>query len=346
LGVYHPLLFLCTTPSYTFNARFTVPDTEEAGRIGYPDPTGRTKRIFRHDDHKFEWTVQEFRDWCEGVAEEWGYEVAISSVGRALEVDEWGRDEELGGASQVAEFRRKDGKEYQESREKKSQSIKEIATGRPKHELLVTHHHAAHPNSQKPAPLPEIGERVKAKMEEYREGFMKLEEIWFMPEIGILCGGWIEVLVKAIDAHEKLVLHSKEDTEARSWQVALVDEVLEPNDFWPKENETSLDYIPPNWLPQEEVSSQWESETDGREGDVSWNNSDVEADSERAEWGSTVNSAWGEGGDGWGGSSGSEGDDVSRQVRWERNQKWGSLEGGSGVWSDDPDEPEAKSTTG
>lgn len=40
LGVYHPRRLLLTTPSYTFNARFTPPDIIE--RSGYPDPTGRT----------------------------------------------------------------------------------------------------------------------------------------------------------------------------------------------------------------------------------------------------------------------------------------------------------------
>ena len=39
LGVYHPRRLLLTTPSYTFNARFTPPDVIERSR--YPDPTGR-----------------------------------------------------------------------------------------------------------------------------------------------------------------------------------------------------------------------------------------------------------------------------------------------------------------
>src|SRR5262245_37679977 len=101
MGVYHPRLFLVTTPSFTFNARFTPPDSTR--REGYPDPTGRTERIFRHPDHKFEWTVEEFKTYCAAAAQEWGYEVSCSTIGYAVEQDDWGRDELLGGASQVAE---------------------------------------------------------------------------------------------------------------------------------------------------------------------------------------------------------------------------------------------------
>ena len=72
LGVYHPRLLLITTPSYTFNDRFIAPDAPPGTRRGTPDPTGRTGRIFRHWDHKFEWTVEEFTEWCEEVAEDWG----------------------------------------------------------------------------------------------------------------------------------------------------------------------------------------------------------------------------------------------------------------------------------
>ena len=50
-------------------------------------------------------------------AEEWGYNVAVE---RALEKDPWGREEECGGASQVAEFTRKEGEEFAEMRSAKN----------------------------------------------------------------------------------------------------------------------------------------------------------------------------------------------------------------------------------
>ncbi|KAJ8519044.1 hypothetical protein ONZ45_g3970 [Pleurotus djamor] len=194
LGIYRPRLFLVTTPSYTFNARFTPPDAPRSARKGYPDPTGRTDRVFRHDDHKFEWTLEEFKTWCTTVAEEWGYDVEVSSIGRSQEIDPYGRDESLGGASQVAAFRRKDGSierrdaarnmvdrlwEEQQSRGHQKQP----------HTLYASEKHAAHPRSEKASSLQEISQAVKERMEEEREAFVRFEEAWFDPEISTLCGG-------------------------------------------------------------------------------------------------------------------------------------------------------------
>ncbi|PWN40424.1 hypothetical protein IE81DRAFT_222175 [Ceraceosorus guamensis] len=82
LGMYKPKLLIITTPDYNFNLNFH-PEwenaTSQAG--GFPDPTGRTDRRFRHDDHKFEWTSQEFQHYCEGVASEHGYTVSFGGVG-------------------------------------------------------------------------------------------------------------------------------------------------------------------------------------------------------------------------------------------------------------------------
>ncbi|CDO74989.1 hypothetical protein BN946_scf184945.g61 [Trametes cinnabarina] len=118
-GAYHPRVVLLTTPSYTFNSRFTAPDAPMEARSGWPDPTKRTSRIFRHPDHKFEWTVKEFADWCKTVAEEWGYNVELGGVGKAHEVDQWGRDEALGFASLTAMFKRREGSGWADLRAKR-----------------------------------------------------------------------------------------------------------------------------------------------------------------------------------------------------------------------------------
>ena len=36
---------------------------------------------FRHDDHRFEWTREEFQTWATGLAEKFGYAVEFQSVG-------------------------------------------------------------------------------------------------------------------------------------------------------------------------------------------------------------------------------------------------------------------------
>lgn len=204
LGVYQPRLFLITTPSYTFNARFTPPNAPPSARSGYPDPTKRTDRIFRHHDHKFEWTVDEFQEYCRGVADEWGYEVETSGVGTAQEVDEWGRDEDLGFASQVAIFRRREEDQYSCTRTKKSQEYIEKVKGRKVHQLLAAHQHAAHPDAKRPVSLEEIGEQVRKIMEEFQEAIMTLRELWFMREISTACGGQVELLGEAIERHNDL----------------------------------------------------------------------------------------------------------------------------------------------
>jgi hypothetical protein len=223
--------------------------------------------------------VEEFKDWCDAVAAEWGYTVQTSTVGRATEIDVWGRDEELGGASQVALFTRLDGANFVNEREEKCKSGAERASCRTPHELLTTHFHAEHPCSRKPGTLQEIGERVKLKMETDREAFMRLEELWFEQEIAILCGGWIELLVKAIEEHDKLKLHRDVEEKRTNWQVELTDGVREQREFWPaKEDENSLDYIPPDYFPEEVHHVSWETESSGVEGDVSAGNSGDEGE--------------------------------------------------------------------
>ncbi|KAJ1984726.1 hypothetical protein H4R34_000488 [Dimargaris verticillata] len=69
LGYYQPSTFIVTTPNAEFNVHFPnlKYDTQEA--------------TFRHDDHKFEWTRAEFRQWCESQCERYNYAVAYDGVG-------------------------------------------------------------------------------------------------------------------------------------------------------------------------------------------------------------------------------------------------------------------------
>jgi 3' terminal RNA ribose 2'-O-methyltransferase Hen1 len=60
-----PGLVVCTTPNIEYNVKFTSL------------PAGK----FRHKDHRFEWTRDEFQSWVNGVAERFGYIVHILPVG-------------------------------------------------------------------------------------------------------------------------------------------------------------------------------------------------------------------------------------------------------------------------
>ncbi|KAH7926087.1 hypothetical protein BV22DRAFT_1009925 [Leucogyrophana mollusca] len=305
LGLYQPRLFLITTPSYDFNARFSPPDIERPE--GYPDPTGRTSRIFRHHDHKFEWTVVEFTEWCQGVASEWGYSVDVGAIGKALERDEWGRDEELGGASQVAEFRRLDDERSVQMRAKKREIVQERAAGRIKHELLATHHYAAHPSSKKPRSLTEIGRAIVAQFEEVGEVVLRLQEIWFMGEIGVLCGGRLEAMVEAIEESPKLRLQKDEWNKRGEWKVELAGSTQRHKVAWSSENSDN------------DINDTWTQDDNEREGNQeteevgwkfrkpSWDSGVDLGEGEAASW-DTDESAWransGENKSSWAGSWG------------------------------------------
>ena len=353
LGVYHPEFFLVTTPSYTFNARFTSPDAPKSARRGYPDPTGRTDRIFRHSDHKFEWTREEFTTWCEETAKEWGYSVQQTSIGRALEQDLWERDEELQGATFVAVFRRLGDMDNSERERRGRALIQSLGLDGTPHEALAIHRHLAHPAAMNPQSLEDIATKVKSKMEEYREGFMRVEELWFEQEIAVMCGGWIEMLVRAVEECPELVLRNEVDGVKRGrnmWSVELIGGIDDLTNLRPGERDRSVNYIPEDWTPGEgpydsidELSDI--NESTGIEGDISAgtseNEADDQSDSEVTGWTSagsgkqtgkrklkgSPESFWPDQARGWG----------------EAGSGWHSAKSSTGGW--DGDEDESSDTT-
>ncbi|KJA16508.1 hypothetical protein HYPSUDRAFT_98545, partial [Hypholoma sublateritium FD-334 SS-4] len=140
-------------------------------------------------------------------AAEWGYGVDQTSIGRSLAVavDPYGRDKELEGASNVAVFRRSDAMDAA-TREQKGRTAKELAIPNSSHTLFAVHQHSPNPASMQPRPLTEIAARVKSKMEEFRVAFMRVEELWYEKDIAVLCGGWIELLVHAVEQSDDLNL--------------------------------------------------------------------------------------------------------------------------------------------
>ncbi|KDR75988.1 hypothetical protein GALMADRAFT_67638 [Galerina marginata CBS 339.88] len=338
LGVYHPKFFLVTTPSYTFNARFTPPDAPKSVRRGFPDPTGRTDRIFRHNDHKFEWTKEEFVAWCDETAKEWGYDLERTSIGRPLDLDPWGRDEELEGATSVVAFRRREEVDSKKREERGRARIQELAFNSQPHEALASHKHLANSASMKPASLEKIGDCVKVKMEEFREAFMRVEEIWFEPDVATMCGGWIELLVRAVEESPHLNLKRDVDgvlkKHSNMWSIELIGGVANPSHLWPAEGDTSSEFIPVDWTPGEGPHEGWEeSDADGStgvEGDVSANTSDDDGEDESD--GGT--SRWKKG-SGWNTLSVEE---VNERTvsDWARSGDWGASGSGAGGWGDVP----------
>lgn len=80
-GDMRPETVLITTPNADFNPILGVP-----------------AHRFRHPGHHFEWGRAKFAKWAQGIAARRGYAVSLSDIG--------GAHPHLGGASQMAQFRR------------------------------------------------------------------------------------------------------------------------------------------------------------------------------------------------------------------------------------------------
>lgn len=80
---YQPKTLIVTTPNAEYNAFYQMPEK------------------MRHKDHRFEWTRQEFSEWCNGWANLYPYEVQIEGIGD--------QTEEYGQPTQTAIFTRQVG---------------------------------------------------------------------------------------------------------------------------------------------------------------------------------------------------------------------------------------------
>lgn len=226
-----------TTPSYTFNARFSQPGVVKPD--GYLDPTGRTQRVFRHADHKFEWTTEEFTSWCKAMGKEWGYTVEVGCIGFPLEKDPWGRDEELGGASQVAAFRRVDDHSSGVSRKLRSRATYD-AVGRDHHRLFIAHRFSAHPQAGSPRSVEEIRVALTRTFEEWGETVLRVEDLWFAKDIAMLCGGSTRVLIQVAEDDLQLSLQKVAGQPKGKWTVRFLGEVQCPGSQWhPAQNRVS-----------------------------------------------------------------------------------------------------------
>ena len=77
-----PKTVVLTTPNREYNVMW---ETLPAGQL-------------RHSDHRFEWTRQEFQEWADRVAEQYGYAVRFLPVGP--------EDEQVGSPTQMGVFER------------------------------------------------------------------------------------------------------------------------------------------------------------------------------------------------------------------------------------------------
>jgi len=209
--------------------------------------------------------------------------VEIGGVGKPIEKDEWEREEELGFASQVAAFRRRDGQQYAEKRKEKIENIPHLADvdKRQKHELLATHYDVGHEKARQPKPLQEIGEHLQSTMIRCQERTMRVADLWFEEQVSEMCGGWIEVLMKAIEEDQDLQLHKPSSKMMSDWEVELMGESSQKV-LWQEQlqYQTAVnDSLSPGWL-QEPESPQVEHTVvvDLENIDSHWDNGTGETD--------------------------------------------------------------------
>lgn len=81
-GYAAPDTVVLSTPNAEYNVLYEKLDAE----------------AFRHEDHRFEWTREQFKDWCDRVCRSFGYEVIIEPVGQ--------EEPGIGAPSQLAVFKR------------------------------------------------------------------------------------------------------------------------------------------------------------------------------------------------------------------------------------------------
>lgn len=218
LGYYRPEFLLLTTPNYLYNVLFSPPGVEN--ETAYPDPTGKTTRVFRHHDHKREWTPNEWHEWCQLGAAANGYDVELGSIGYLGRPDAFGREVE-GGGTLTAVFRRcTDRKrvlppsflpktEYMQNPivladaiDSSSSTIVNNSLSQPlsveTHKLIAHHLHLTHPSAGIALPSADILRRVRDVFRYSPGNELPFELVWLANEVDIACGGLLRTLLDAL----------------------------------------------------------------------------------------------------------------------------------------------------
>ncbi|KAJ7969133.1 Small RNA 2'-O-methyltransferase [Quillaja saponaria] len=99
LNSFCPRILIVSTPNYEYNVilQGSNPPTQEEE---LDEKTQLVSCKFRNNDHKFEWTREQFNRWATDLASRHNYSVEFSGVGGSA-------DQEPGFASQIAVFRRR-----------------------------------------------------------------------------------------------------------------------------------------------------------------------------------------------------------------------------------------------
>jgi hypothetical protein len=170
----------------------------------------------------------------------WGYElVECSSRGMCVSKDEWDRDEVLGGASQVAMFRRRDGPREAKIRHLAREHAEYgVATNhtsdaggstldkglKESNVLLARHVHEGDSHARSPLSPADIHHRIHQAYDNARTRIMSVYQLWLSGEVSRSCGGYLSVLLQAIEAANELNLIRDDKAPREYWDVSYAAE--------------------------------------------------------------------------------------------------------------------------
>ncbi|GJJ73882.1 small RNA 2'-O-methyltransferase [Entomortierella parvispora] len=218
LGTLKPKLVIVSTPNAEFNIYFP--------QLNY----GTENAILRNDDHRFEWTRQEFQTWCQEAADKYGYSVEFTGVGRLLN-----QDPLVGCCTQVGVLR-----DMNPSRAPRMTATEEVYTLFTK--IVFPTYDKVHTDEDtvayileriartRPLPPPSQEEQDKENAERAREGLdpwvwpavelgrMPLEDLWLDKATRQRCkklGNMVRILEKSplvnVDVAQNLVTFDEEN---------------------------------------------------------------------------------------------------------------------------------------
>jgi len=244
--------------------------------------------VFRHCDHKFEWTVDECVAWCRAAAADWGYEVIIDGIGRSATKDPWGRDGSKIRATQAVTFRRREGTEWAKRRASRyaEWASSGVDKGQP-HKLLAQHHYEAHAAAEKPAPREVIVAAIKEAIETIGTADVTTFQLWREEAVSSVCGGWLEVLIDVVGQDESFVVH-REGKDAEEWVVEWPGANLQSRSPWQDPWAENSEEDDAESYEDEEYSEEYEDDDEDGDEDEDEDEDDEEEDQDEAGDGSEV----------------------------------------------------------
>ncbi|KAH9466367.1 hypothetical protein Pst134EB_001422 [Puccinia striiformis f. sp. tritici] len=272
-GSYQPQWIVITTPNHEFNQYIDqYSSLESRNEHRFLDPTGRTERYFRDSDHKFEWTRDEFINWCQDVSSTYGYDYTLDGCGSYVnyfqqsissteppaqpipksELPVPGSPEGF-FATQCVVFKKRSESKGTDDGDKE---IAPIGVDHPKaikpekgHKLIAVEEYRAHECVGQVAPKSEILEHVKRYLIDIGNARARLSELWLCDQgLDKLCAGRLIELILAFSDEDGWELSNDSSPVGPISSFTGMDAIWVTWIAFPTTNKTNSDIpIPPHY---------------------------------------------------------------------------------------------------